>query len=48
VELMAPFGLDPREPAFWRRGIEASVSSWLDEAETISARMGVTVKPSAT
>ncbi|HTK98392.1 MAG TPA: M3 family metallopeptidase [Pseudomonadales bacterium] len=43
VELMAPFGLDPRDPAFWRRGIEASVSNWLDQAEVISARMGVSV-----
>ncbi len=43
VELMAPFGLDPREPTFWRRGIEASVSNWLDQAEAISARMGVVV-----
>ena len=41
VELMAPFGLDPRDPTFWRRGIEASLSSWLDEAEAISKRMGV-------
>jgi oligoendopeptidase F len=43
VELMAPFGLDPRDPAFWRRGIEGSVKTWLDEAETISARLGVVV-----
>ncbi len=41
VELMAPFGLDPREPDFWRQGIESSISTWLDEAEAISARMGV-------
>jgi oligoendopeptidase F len=41
IELMAPFGLDPRDPSFWRRGIEASVSTWLDEAEAISRRMGV-------
>jgi len=47
VELMAPFGLDPRDPSFWRRGIEASVSTWLDEAEAISARMGVTIKAGA-
>ena len=47
VELMAPFGLDPRDPAFWRRGIEASVATWLDEAEVISARMGVQVATSA-
>lgn len=43
VELMAPFGLDPRDPQFWRRGIEGSVKAWLDEAEAISARMGVVV-----
>ncbi len=44
VELMAPFGLDPRDPSFWRRGIESSITSWLDEAEAISARMGVVPK----
>jgi oligoendopeptidase F len=43
VELMAPFGLDPRDPDFWRRGINASITSWLDEAEIISQRMGVVV-----
>ena len=43
VELMAPFGLDPRDPDFWRRGIDASITTWLDEAETISANMGVKV-----
>ncbi len=42
VELMAPFGLDPRDPAFWREGIKSSIAQWLDEAEEISARMGVT------
>ena len=39
VELMAPFGLDPRDPDFWRRGIESSITSWLDEAEAITARL---------
>lgn len=39
VELMVPFGLDPRDPAFWQRGIASSITSWLDEAETLSARM---------
>jgi len=39
VELMAPFGLDPREPDFWRRGIDASITAWLDEAEAITERM---------
>lgn len=42
VELMEPFGLDPRQPDFWRKGIEGSVQTWLDEAEAISARLGVT------
>ncbi|MCZ6888079.1 MAG: M3 family metallopeptidase [Gammaproteobacteria bacterium] len=42
VELMAPFGLDPRDPTFWRRGIEASICTWLDQAEAISRDMGVT------
>jgi oligoendopeptidase F len=41
VELMEPFGLDPRDPDFWKRGIAGSVSSWLDEAEAISKKMGV-------
>lgn len=41
VELMEPFGLDPRDPAFWRNGIEGSVKTWLDEAEAISAKMGI-------
>lgn len=44
VELMAPFGLDPRDPEFWRRGIAGSVQTWLDEAEAISARLGVVVE----
>jgi oligoendopeptidase F len=35
IELMAPFGLDPRDPAFWRRGIEASITKWLDEAAAL-------------
>ena len=35
VELMAPFGLDPRDPGFWRRGIEASVGRWLSEVEKL-------------
>lgn len=41
VQLMAPFGLDPREASFWSDGIEGSLAKWLDEAEAISARMGV-------
>ena len=44
VALMKPFDLDPRDEAFWRGGIAASITTWLDEAEAISARMGVTVQ----
>ena len=43
VELMAPFDLDPRDPDFWRQGIASSITQWLDEAEAISERMGVSV-----
>ena len=43
VALMQPFGLDPRDPSFWRMGIRHSIASWLDEAETISERLGVSV-----
>jgi oligoendopeptidase F len=39
VELMEPFGLDPRNPEFWKNGIKGSVKVWLDEAETIWAKM---------
>ncbi len=41
VQLMEPFGLDPREASFWRNGIEGSLATWLDEAEAISKKMGV-------
>lgn len=43
IELMEPFHLDPRDPEFWRKGIEGSVATWLDEAEAISRKMGVEV-----
>lgn len=43
VELMEPFGLDPRDPDFWRQGISASITGWLDEAERLSAALGVDV-----
>jgi oligoendopeptidase F len=41
VELMKPFELDPRDPAFWQKGLEGSLATWLDQAEAISAKMGV-------
>ncbi len=37
VELMEPFGLDPRTPAFWQSGISGSIEVWLDEAERLTA-----------
>ncbi|MAV25811.1 MAG: hypothetical protein CMQ05_06780 [Gammaproteobacteria bacterium] len=43
VALMQPFGLDPRDPSFWRMGIRNSIASWLDDAEAISERLGVSV-----
>jgi oligoendopeptidase F len=35
VALMKPFGLDPRLPEFWRRGIEVSIKKWLDDVERL-------------
>ena len=41
VELMAPFGLDPRKSDFWRQGIDVSIKKWLDEAEKIMMELGL-------
>lgn len=41
VELLKPFGLDPRDPSFWQKGMEASVGKWLDEAEALSKQLGI-------
>jgi oligoendopeptidase F len=43
VELMQPFGLDPRDPTYWVSGIQGSIGRWLDQAEAISAKLGVAV-----
>jgi oligoendopeptidase F len=43
VELMEPFELDPRDPAFWRQGIEGSIQVWLDDAEQLTRDMGVEI-----
>ncbi len=43
VQLMAPFGLDPRSASFWQDGIEGSLAKWLDEAEAISKKLGIEV-----
>ncbi len=39
VQLMEPFGLDPRTAEFWKSGITGSVAAWLDEAEAIAAKL---------
>ena len=33
-ELLAPFGLDAREPSFWRQGL-GLLESFIDELETL-------------
>jgi oligoendopeptidase F len=43
VELLAPFGIDPRDPEFWRKGIAVSLAKYLAEAEELSRQMGVTI-----
>ncbi len=41
VELLAPFGLDARNEAFWLDGINVSLGALIDEAEHLSREMGV-------
>lgn len=41
VELLSPFGLDPRDEKFWTRGIEVSLGRMVEEAETLSREIGV-------
>jgi oligoendopeptidase F len=41
VELLAPFGLDARNEAFWRDGITVSLGALIEEAEQLSRAMGV-------
>ena len=41
VELLAPFGLDARNEAFWRDGITVSLGALIEEAEQLSLTMGV-------
>lgn len=44
AELLAPFGLDPALPNFWSDGIMASVGRWIEEAENLSAGLGLKSK----
>jgi oligoendopeptidase F len=41
VELLAPFGLDARNEAFWKDGITVSLGALIEEAEELSRGMGV-------
>jgi oligoendopeptidase F len=41
VELLAPFGLDARNEAFWNEGITVSLGALIEEAEQLSRAMGV-------
>jgi hypothetical protein len=41
VELLAPFGLDARNEAFWNEGITVSLGALIQEAEALSREMGI-------
>jgi oligoendopeptidase F len=41
VELLAPFGLDARNEAFWLDGIDVSLGALIEEAEHLSRDLGV-------
>ena len=41
AELLAPFGLDAQNEAFWKDGIAACLGTLIDEAEQLSRAMGV-------
>ena len=41
VELMKPFGLDPRKSDFWEKGINISIKKWLDEAESLMKELKI-------
>lgn len=38
-ELLAPFGLDPTDPDFWKRGIDAGLGKLVAEAEGLASKM---------
>lgn len=41
VELLEPFGLDPRDSSFWTDGIRAGLEPLLEEAERLSEELGI-------
>ncbi len=43
VELLEPFGLDPRDAQFWESGIKVGLDAMVQEAEDLSRELGVTL-----
>ncbi|MEK7608036.1 MAG: M3 family metallopeptidase [Patescibacteria group bacterium] len=43
IELLAPFGIDPRDQSFWTRGIEVGLGRMVKDAEELSRDMGVSL-----
>lgn len=43
VELLKPFGLDPRDTQFWKEGIRVGLGAMVQEAESLSSELGVTL-----
>lgn len=43
IELLKPFGFDPRNPQFWKDGISVGLGSLVQEAENLSRELGITV-----
>ncbi|MCT4553031.1 MAG: M3 family metallopeptidase [Alphaproteobacteria bacterium] len=41
VDLMSPFGLDPRSRDFWVNGVNVSIKQWLDEAEELMKELNL-------
>lgn len=41
IELLEPFGLDPRDPSFWTDGICAGLEPLIEEAEKLSQELGI-------
>ena len=41
VELLKPFGLDPRDAQFWNEGIKIGLGAMIQEAEDLSREMGI-------
>ncbi len=40
VALLKPFGLNPKDPAYWGNGMRGSVGALLEEAETLPLKRG--------